>query len=553
MKNFTRAFTNTKSKLNIKGLLALFALLLTMQSGWGQVSIAAGGNITQPFTIGTTATAAMPTGWKIDAVSAVRTLGTYSAALSATANTAGASMSSSAAGGIWNLGAGTDNTGTDRAVGGVSTTSANRTINVYAFLSNSGAGNISSFTISYDVEKYRTGTNTNSSIVQMYTSTDGSTWSTAGSNFLTTFAGADASVAGYVTAPGVTSSVTAQTLTTTVAPAGVIYLAWSITFATGTTGVSSQVLALDNVSITANGVAASTPPTLTAASSPTVDSNFNVTYTDDATWRAAVTAVKYNGTTLTASTDYTFSAGVLTLKPSGTVGGPLRTAGSATLTISATGYSDTFVTQAIVAGVPAALTMTTQPVAPATSGAVLATMPVVTVKDQYANVISGSVVTAAVTSGQGSSWTLGGASQTATTNASGVATFTTFTATNTTSPSAPYSTASLTFTPGTGTGSVTSSTFTVKGIAPTITAASGATVDAAFDATFTDNATWRAAITGITVGGTSLTAGYSTATAGKITFIHLQRLIQLLYYNLQVARLLLLQLQDTQQLLLHKL
>lgn len=52
---------------------------------------------------------------------------------------------------------------------------------------------------------------------------------------------------------------------------------------------------------------------------------------------------------------------------------------------------------------------------------------------------------------------------------------------------------------------------------PTLTAAAGATVDAPFDVSFTDNEAWRNAITSITVGGTTLTAGYSVS-AGKITF-----------------------------------
>ncbi|MES2411846.1 MAG: YDG domain-containing protein, partial [Bacteroidota bacterium] len=52
---------------------------------------------------------------------------------------------------------------------------------------------------------------------------------------------------------------------------------------------------------------------------------------------------------------------------------------------------------------------------------------------------------------------------------------------------------------------------------PTLTAAAGATVDAPFTVTFTDDSAWRTAITGVTVGGTALTAGYSVS-AGQITF-----------------------------------
>jgi len=54
---------------------------------------------------------------------------------------------------------------------------------------------------------------------------------------------------------------------------------------------------------------------------------------------------------------------------------------------------------------------------------------------------------------------------------------------------------------------------------PTLAAATGATVDAPFDITFGEQATWRGAITGITVNGTLLDpSAYDTSVAGKITF-----------------------------------
>lgn len=262
----------------------------------------------------------------------------------------------------------------------------------------------------------------------------------------------------------------------------------------------------------------STPPTLTAALGATVDAPFDVTFTDDATWRGAITGITIGGTALTAG--YTVSAGKITFTPSASnPAGLLQTSGTKSIVVTATGYSNATVSQAIGAGLPSTLTVSTPLAAPTSSGGVFATMPAVTVKDQYNNAVSGVVVNAAVTSGQSSSWTLGGASQTATTNASGVATFSTLTATNITSPSIPYSTATLTFTPATGTGSVASASFTVPGVSPTLTAAVGATVDTPFAITFTDNATWRSAVTSITVGGSALSASaYSTTTAGQITF-----------------------------------
>ena len=54
---------------------------------------------------------------------------------------------------------------------------------------------------------------------------------------------------------------------------------------------------------------------------------------------------------------------------------------------------------------------------------------------------------------------------------------------------------------------------------PTVTPAPTATVDAAFNVTFTDDAVWRSGISSITVGGSTLSASaYSLLTSGQITF-----------------------------------
>jgi hypothetical protein len=267
-----------------------------------------------------------------------------------------------------------------------------------------------------------------------------------------------------------------------------------------------------------NGATASsglTAPTLTAAGAATVDAPFNVTFPDDASWRAAITGITIGGTPLTAGSSIT--AGQITFTPSAsTPAALLQTSGSKSISIQATGYANATVSQSIGVGAPALHTVSTQPVGPTANGGALATQPVITVRDQYSNLVSGITVTAAVTSGQESSWTLGGTA-TALTNASGVATFSGLTATNATS--APFTTATLSFTPSSGTGSATSNTFTVPGIAPTLTPAPAATVDNTFDITFTEDATWRANITSITVGGTPLAVGaYDKTNAGLIRF-----------------------------------
>jgi hypothetical protein len=172
-------------------------------------------------------------------------------------------------------------------------------------------------------------------------------------------------------------------------------------------------------------------PVLTAAVGATVDNAFDVTFTEDSAWRAAITGVKVgttagNATAIAAAAFTAASAGKVTFDPSQAT--QLQTSGSKVLVISATGYADVTVTQSLGVGVASKLGMGTQPVGPTTNGGVLATQPVVRIQDKYGNTVTTSTasVTAAVESGTGS-WTLGG---TLVRNAAaGVATFSGLTAT----------------------------------------------------------------------------------------------------------------------------
>jgi hypothetical protein len=209
-----------------------------------------------------------------------------------------------------------------------------------------------------------------------------------------------------------------------------------------------NITATGTVTVTGGGA---TPPTLTAASNPTVDANFNLTFSDNSTWRAAITSVKYGSTTLTVTTDYTIGSGTLTLKPSGSSNSGLRTAGTQTVTIIATGYSNATVSQAILAGAATKLGISTQPGC-TTNPATLSTQPVVYIQDQYGNTTtSTATVTAAVGAG---TWTIGG-----TTGIAGVSGTSTFTNLSVTAASS-VTGATITFTCGALT-SVTSATFNI--------------------------------------------------------------------------------------------
>ncbi|MEI6347739.1 MAG: YDG domain-containing protein [Bacteroidota bacterium] len=166
----------------------------------------------------------------------------------------------------------------------------------------------------------------------------------------------------------------------------------------------------------------------------TVDNPIDITFTDDAAWRTAITAVKIGGTALTATTDYVITAGNIQLKPSG--GNVLLTAsGSKSVTVEANGYSAAPATQIINAGVPTANSTTSinLALAPNTSRTVTCTA-----KDQYNNLVSGYTFKydASITNNNATtseSYTIDGTARTSTTNdvnvatatnVSGVATFT---------------------------------------------------------------------------------------------------------------------------------
>lgn len=174
-------------------------------------------------------------------------------------------------------------------------------------------------------------------------------------------------------------------------------------------------------------------PALTAdVTNNDVDHNIDITFTDDATWRAAITAVKDGSTILTSTTDYTISNGTITLIPTAT--NSLRVAGSRTITVEANGYADALVTQVIDNGVPSVAKSTISN-APAMGLGITSTVTV-TAKDQYENLVSGYVFKYDATvknddATTGESYTIAGNGTTASatdvdltaTNGSGVVTF----------------------------------------------------------------------------------------------------------------------------------
>src|SRR5689334_11223503 len=210
----------------------------------------------------------LPADFRQATASAPRAIGAFSAATTQTLRVGGANLSSTAANGSYNFGAGTTALGnSDRAPGFLSSGTATMSGNLYAQLVNNTGGALTGLQISYDVEKYRNGSNPAGYRIQLFYSADGNTWTNAGSDFFTPF-GPDADNSGFATAPGATVPVSNKILNVAVANGANIYLAWNYSVTSGTTTTNAQALAIDNVSILGIGAVVPTNPTGTGNVNP---------------------------------------------------------------------------------------------------------------------------------------------------------------------------------------------------------------------------------------------------------------------------------------------
>lgn len=242
--------------------LAFVATFFVAPTVQAQQSISAGATVSQDFNgLGTAFNATLPTNWRVSKSANERTIVNFATAVSAVELAAGNNLSTTAGNGIYR---GNANGATNEsAIGGLSSGSASRTVSVYYHLSNTGASNIASFNISYDVEKYRRGTNANFTM-ELFYSTNGTSWTPCGADFITSFT-PDLDNTGYTVAPGATTSVTNKVFTPAApVPNGqVFYFVWRYSVSTGSTTSNAPLLTVDNISITANAVAANNAPTAT--------------------------------------------------------------------------------------------------------------------------------------------------------------------------------------------------------------------------------------------------------------------------------------------------
>jgi len=239
-------------------VVAVSTVLFGAAVAKGQVPLSTTTPYTQSFDgIGTSSTAVLPDSFRVDRIAAARTLGTYAAAGTATTQVGGANVSATAANGIYNFGAGTTSTGADRSIGFISSGSGTGSGNLYVQLTNNTGAALNGLQISYNVEKYRNGSNPAGYRYQLFYSPDGVIWTSAGADFLTAFP-ADANNSGFASAPGATVAVTDKILTVNIPSGASIYLDWNFSVVTGTTTTNSQVLAIDDIAILGVGAGGGT-------------------------------------------------------------------------------------------------------------------------------------------------------------------------------------------------------------------------------------------------------------------------------------------------------
>ncbi|MCE2841107.1 MAG: hypothetical protein LW729_07070, partial [Bacteroidetes bacterium] len=164
---------NCQMTLSIWVLVVLSSLFLLMipSLSWSQISISGTSAITQNFdSLGTSATATLPAGWKMSAAGAGTTAG-YSTSGNLTAVSQEASSGSPTAGGRYNWGS----SSSERALGFMTSGSYASPNSIMVAFKNSTGSTITGFSISFDYERYRI--NTAAASVAFSRSTNGSNWS----------------------------------------------------------------------------------------------------------------------------------------------------------------------------------------------------------------------------------------------------------------------------------------------------------------------------------------------------------------------------------------
>ncbi|MDB5222828.1 MAG: hypothetical protein JWN83_1495 [Chitinophagaceae bacterium] len=206
-----------------------------------QTSITSG-TITQTFDA-MNATLNLPTNWKMSAAGTGTSTLAWLDGTNVTTTSFAANSGTPTTGGRYNWGT---TAGTDRAIGFIADASYNSPNAIMAFYRNTSGATIQSFTVAFNIERYKTDVSTCS--VSFYTSSDGITWQAQPLGDIGTSAFVPAAVSYSFGSP----TTVARSLTfnsANLANNGNLYFKW-VFVNTGST--TSQGLGLDDVAVTVN-------------------------------------------------------------------------------------------------------------------------------------------------------------------------------------------------------------------------------------------------------------------------------------------------------------
>jgi hypothetical protein len=230
-----------------KLMLGLIAATTLAASVRGQVVLNAPGTYSQNFnSLGTSATAALPTGFRIfGGASPTWTGATGTAVTLAYGTTGTGAVTGTSSGGIVNWADGVTGSATDRALGFLNTGSFTSPQSILFAFTNSTGSTVTSLNLGWDYEKYRSGSRAWD--WTFFTSADGSAWTSRTAGDLSYAADANNTV---ISNPAVTTASPSFSITgLSIADGQTYYLRWTLT---GNGGSSNgQGLAIDNFSLAA--------------------------------------------------------------------------------------------------------------------------------------------------------------------------------------------------------------------------------------------------------------------------------------------------------------
>lgn len=236
-----------------------------MVSGWSQLSLTTMGTpVTENFnSMGSTAAAPIPSGFRVNGNNTTINWSTGATNTTLAFGTSGTgALSGSSSGSLYNFANGVTATSTDRALGILNSGSYASPSSIVLKITNNTGSRIGSLAISFDYEKYRTGTRAWNWTFFHGATTAPSTSATDGNQSYA------ADGANAVVNPPVSIAKTVSLTGLNIPAGGDYYLRWTLTGVGGST--NGQALAIDNFSVTAGAFVSSDANLSSLALSPGV-------------------------------------------------------------------------------------------------------------------------------------------------------------------------------------------------------------------------------------------------------------------------------------------